>query len=110
MPAMTAAFASMRPEQVSDATPQLTVLQRTGGAIGAAVLAAVLQRSGVDALTPAARASAFDTTYWWALGVALLTLIPCTMLLRAERPRSTTAEDAEGAAAHSERVAEPVGV
>jgi EmrB/QacA subfamily drug resistance transporter len=110
MPAMTAAFASMRPEQVSDATPQITVLQRTGGAIGVAVLAAVLQRSGLDALTAEARASAFDTAYWWALGIALLTLIPCTMLLRAERPRRAAAEEAEGATAHSERVAEPVGV
>ena len=52
MPAMTAAFASMRPEQVSDATPQLTVLQRTGGAIGTAVLAVVLQRAGVDVHPP----------------------------------------------------------
>jgi EmrB/QacA subfamily drug resistance transporter len=110
MPAMTAAFASMRPEQVSDATPQLTVLQRTGGAIGTAVLAVVLQRAGVNSISPAARASAFGTAYWWALGIAALTLIPCTMLLRAERLRSATAEDAEGAAAHSERVAEPVGV
>ncbi|HWJ50328.1 MAG TPA: MDR family MFS transporter, partial [Solirubrobacteraceae bacterium] len=37
MPAMTAAFASLRPEQLSDATPQLNVLQRIGGAIGTAV-------------------------------------------------------------------------
>ncbi len=114
MPAMTAAFASMRPEQVSDATPQLTVLQRTGGAIGTAVLAVVLQRAGVGALTAEARAAAFDTAYWWALGIAALTLIPCTMLLRAERPRaadsSTTHAGAESTAAHAERAAEPVGV
>ena len=45
MPAMTAAFASLRPEQLSDATPQLNVLQRVGGAIGTAVLAVVLQRA-----------------------------------------------------------------
>jgi Major Facilitator Superfamily len=114
MPAMTAAFASMRPEQVSDATPQLTVLQRTGGAIGTAVLAVVLQRAGVDALTAQARASAFDTAYWWALGIAALTLIPCTMLLRAERPRAQDGEvlaaDADSVAAHPERIAEPAGV
>ncbi len=115
MPAMTAAFASMRPEQVSDATPQLTVLQRTGGAIGTAVLAVVLQRAGVDALTPEARASAFDTAYWWALGIAALTLIPCTMLLRAERPRDPAPATAGGdradveGAERPERVPEPVG-
>ena len=46
VPAMSAAFASLRPEQLSDATPQLNVLQRIGGAIGTAVLAVVLQRAG----------------------------------------------------------------
>ncbi|MCL2769200.1 MAG: DHA2 family efflux MFS transporter permease subunit, partial [Solirubrobacterales bacterium] len=45
MPAMSAAFAAMRPEQLSDATPQMNVLQRLGGAIGTAVLAVVLQRA-----------------------------------------------------------------
>ena len=45
MPAMTAAFASLRHDQLSDATPQLNVLQRIGGAIGTAVLAVVLQRA-----------------------------------------------------------------
>src|SRR5207248_4686257 len=33
MPAMSAAFASLRPEQLPDATPQMNVLQRVGGAI-----------------------------------------------------------------------------
>ena len=57
MPAMTAAFASLRPEQLSDATPQLNVLQRIGGAIGTAVLAVVLQRaSGRRTLGHASRA------------------------------------------------------
>ena len=70
MPAMSAAFAAMRPEQISDATPQINVLQRTGGAIGTAVLAVVLQRAGAHAHSPAELASAFDTAYWWALGIA----------------------------------------
>ncbi|MGA9316279.1 MAG: DHA2 family efflux MFS transporter permease subunit, partial [Solirubrobacteraceae bacterium] len=49
MPAMSAAFSAMRPDQISDATPQINALQRTGGAIGTAVLAVVLQRAGVGA-------------------------------------------------------------
>ncbi len=115
MPAMTAAFGAMRPEQISDATPQINALQRSGGAIGTAILAVVLQRAGAHAHSPAELASAFDTAYWWALGIAALSLIPCTMLLRAERPRAgdslATHSDAEGAAGHhAERVAEPVGV
>ena len=43
MPAMTAAFSVLRPEQVNHATPQLTVLQRVGGSIGTAILSVVLQ-------------------------------------------------------------------
>ena len=86
MPAMTAAFASLRPEQLSDATPQMNVLQRVGGAIGTAVLAVVLQRAGgACALARRRSPSAFDTAYWWALGIAALSLIPCVVLLRAEQ-------------------------
>ncbi len=87
MPAMSAAFSAMRSDQISDATPQINALQRTGGAIGTAVLAVVLQRSAVHAHTLAGVAHAFDTAYWWALGIAALSLIPCLMLLRAERPQ-----------------------
>ena len=44
MPAMAAAFASLKRSELSSATPQLNVLQRVGGSIGTAVLAVVLQR------------------------------------------------------------------
>jgi EmrB/QacA subfamily drug resistance transporter len=106
MPAMTAAFASMRPEQLSDATPQINVLMRLGGAIGTAILAVVLQRASAGAHTPAELASGFDTAYWWGLGIAVLSLIPCVVLLRAERSRPK----AEGVAGHAEALAEPVGI
>jgi EmrB/QacA subfamily drug resistance transporter len=94
MPTMTAAFTSLRTDQLSDATPQMNVLQRLGGAIGTAVLAVVLQRAAVGAHTSAALAGAFDTAYWWSLGIAALSLIPCIVLLRAEgqTPSITPAE------------------
>jgi EmrB/QacA subfamily drug resistance transporter len=106
MPAMTAAFASLRPEQLSDATPQLNVLQRIGGAIGVAVLAVVLQRASGHAHTPSELAGAYDTAFWWSLGIALLALIPTVVLLRAENPRARLS----GAAAGAEAAAEPLGV
>jgi len=102
MPAMTAAFASMRPDQLSDATPQINVLMRLGSAIGVAILAVVLQRSSGGAVTHPAHA--FDTAYWWGLGIAALSLIPCLMLLRAERPR------AGEAVATADATVEPIGV
>ena len=40
---MTAAYALLRPEQVTHATPQLTTLQRVGGSMGTAMLTVVLQ-------------------------------------------------------------------
>jgi EmrB/QacA subfamily drug resistance transporter len=90
MPAMTAAFAAMRPEQLSDATPQINVVMRLGSAIGVAILAVVLQRaSGHVAVHPA---HAFDSAYWWALGIAASAFIPCLMLLRAERPTARGVE------------------
>jgi dipeptide/tripeptide permease len=104
MPAMTAAFASLRPDQLSDATPQLNVLQRIGGAIGTAVLAVVLQRASGHALIKPA--SAFATAYWWSLGIAVLSLVPCLVLLRAENPR----EKPSRAASAAESSAEPLGV
>jgi EmrB/QacA subfamily drug resistance transporter len=92
MPAMTAAFAVLRPDQLSDATPQLNVVMRLGSAVGVAVLAVVLQRSSTHAHGKVALAHAFAHTYWWGLGIALLALIPCVLLLKAERPEQTKAE------------------
>jgi EmrB/QacA subfamily drug resistance transporter len=100
MPAMTAAFSVMRPDQLSDATPQLNVVMRLGSAIGVAVLAVVLQRESVHAGTHEALGHAFAHTYWWGLGIAVLSLVPCLALLKAERPAQTAAQ----AASEGERV------
>jgi EmrB/QacA subfamily drug resistance transporter len=107
MPAMAAAFAAMRPSQLADATPQINVLMRLGGAIGTALLAVALQRAATGhAPTPSALAHAYDTAYWWALGISLMSLIPCVMLLRAERPRAAPAHEGHA----GEAAPEPMGV
>ncbi|MGO9322012.1 MAG: MDR family MFS transporter [Solirubrobacteraceae bacterium] len=106
VPAMSAAFASLRPDQLSDATPQLNVLQRIGGAIGTAVLAVVLQRASAGAHTATHLAHAFDKAYWGSVGIAALSLIPCLVLLRAENPRARM----DQAASNAEAAAEPLGV
>ncbi len=105
MPAMTTAFASLRPDQLSDATPQLNVLQRIGGAIGTAVLAVVLQRASGHSPSVTHLAHAFNTAYWWSFGTAALGLIPCVVLLRAENPRARLSRDA----ANAEAAIEPLG-
>jgi len=110
VPAMSVAFASMRPEQLSDASPQLNVVQRLGGAIGTTVLAVVLQRSTGTLHTPAKLASAFGTAYVWSLALSMLALIPCVMLMRAERPGMRTEEGAaDRATTAGETGVEPLG-
>jgi EmrB/QacA subfamily drug resistance transporter len=108
VPAMSVAFAAMRPDQLSDATPQLNVVQRLGGAIGTAVLAVVLQRASGKAPTTAHLAHAFDSAYWWSLAIAALAVVPCVVLLRAEGPRRRKGQQQAGVAA-AEAGIEPLG-
>ncbi len=54
-------------------------------------------------------ASAFGTAYWWALGIAALSLIPVIVLLRAEGP--TEEQHApDRAEERAEELVEPIGV
>jgi EmrB/QacA subfamily drug resistance transporter len=92
MPAMTAAYARLEPEDIAHATPQLTVLQRIGGSIGIALLTVVLQNGLDGAHTPAAAASAFGHTYVLVLALTLVAAIPAYVLARAERRRPHAAE------------------
>jgi MFS family permease len=85
MPAMAAAFAALDRSELAHATPQLNVLQRVGGSIGTAVLAVVLQRALVGANTLAAQASAYGTAFWASAGLTALAIVPCMILVRAER-------------------------
>jgi EmrB/QacA subfamily drug resistance transporter len=88
MPAMAAAFAALEPHELSDATPQMNILQRVGGSIGTAVLAVVLQRALIDAhhpLTSSGVAGAYSAAFWWSLGITALAILPSIVLLRAER-------------------------
>jgi EmrB/QacA subfamily drug resistance transporter len=85
MPTMTAAFASLRRSELSDATPQLNVLQRIGGSLGTAVLAVVLQRALVGARTVDAMAAAYGTAFWASAALAAAGFVPCILLIRAER-------------------------
>jgi Major Facilitator Superfamily len=110
MPAMAAAYATIGREQVPRATPMLNVLQRVGGSLGTAVLAVVLQRQivaelggggggrgagaggSVGAISDAAReraagplATAFAHTYWWAMAMTALAIVPAAVLAVTER-------------------------
>jgi EmrB/QacA subfamily drug resistance transporter len=85
MPAFTAAYASLDRSELADATPQLNVLQRLGGSIGTAVLAVVLQRALASQHTLAGQAAGYGTAFWASAGLTAFAIIPCALLLRAER-------------------------
>lgn len=97
MPAMTAAYTVLRPDQVADATPQLTTLMRVGGSIGTAILTVILQ-SQLTSAGPGASADAladgFSATFAWVMGITIVAMLPTIVLAASER-RSRTRQVAE---------------
>jgi MFS family permease len=108
MPAMAAAFAALERSELAHATPQLNVLQRVGGSIGTAALAVVLQRALSGAHSPQDAAGAYGTAFWFATGLTALAIVPCIILLRAERAARAAKDD--GVAPPPELVAEAVAI
>jgi EmrB/QacA subfamily drug resistance transporter len=116
MPSMAAAYATLDRGQIPRATSALNVLQRVGGSIGTALLAVVLQHQIVSGLgdragagggtlqrlpdTVRARvaeplAGAFAHTFWWAVGLGVLALVPTAILAVTQR-RARRAEGVQG--------------
>jgi EmrB/QacA subfamily drug resistance transporter len=93
MPSMAAAFAVLKPDEIHDASPQLSVIQRVGGSVGTAILAVILSHNIADASTSAGGASAgkqgmaraFGNTFWWALGITAAAAVPAAFLMVSER-------------------------
>jgi EmrB/QacA subfamily drug resistance transporter len=86
MPAMAAAFAVLRPDEVPRATSALNALQRIGGSIGTALLAVVLQhQTRVLSASGEPLTAAFGHTFAWAVALTLLALAPAAVLALSER-------------------------
>jgi len=105
---MAAAYATLTYADVPRATSALNVLQRVGGSVGTALLAVVLQHqittqlAGVGGNAPAGGgvlqrvpadvraeiadplATAFGNTFWWAVGMSAVALIPAVILVRSQ--------------------------
>jgi EmrB/QacA subfamily drug resistance transporter len=112
-PTMSAAYYSLRRDQVPRATTALNIIQRIGGSVGVAVLAAVLTReitwrlSGsigshvIGAQLPGALrervaeplAAAFGSSFWWSFGMIAAGLIPALMLPRRPAGAEDSASD-----------------
>jgi len=85
VPAMTAAYYDLRPEQIPRATSALRIFQQIGASFGTAVLALILQHqtSSHAAAGNAGLTTAFGNTFWWAVGFTALAFIPALLLPRA---------------------------
>jgi MFS family permease len=114
MPSMAAAYATLERAAVPRATSALNVLQRVGGSVGTAFLAVILQgrikanlpgpgggQNTIRQLPDALRqrvaeplAHAFAQTFWWAVALMAMALIPAGVLAVLSRPRR--AEPPEG--------------
>jgi EmrB/QacA subfamily drug resistance transporter len=89
---MAGAFRGVQPNDVPDASTTTRIVQQVGGSFGAAVLAVILAHGLLThGATVAARAAAFGTAFWWAIGVAVLALIPALFLPSTVKARSARA-------------------
>ncbi|HEX4222337.1 MAG TPA: DHA2 family efflux MFS transporter permease subunit [Pseudonocardiaceae bacterium] len=80
LPPSIVAFKAVRTDQLPDATTQISIVQRVGGAIGGAVFTVVLSEH-----LAADRLHAFQLTFWLLAGTAALTLVLSGLLYRAGR-------------------------
>lgn len=84
VPAMTASYIGLRNDQIPRATTAVRIFQQVGGSLGTAIFAVILQHqiahpSGA-ADGHAAIAAASGTTFWWALGLTALAVVPALLL------------------------------
>jgi EmrB/QacA subfamily drug resistance transporter len=91
MPAGTAAYKAVTTGQLPDATAQVNILMRLGGALGGALFATILAVQLVNG-----PAVAFHTAFWWLTAASLLGLLSAACLARAERHQQTPDADHKG--------------
>ena len=83
---MAGAYRDLATTAVPGATVAATIVVRVGSALGAAILAVVLQilmrhaASAPAGAGGAALAPAFAHSFWWAFGIAAITLLPALLV------------------------------
>ena len=82
---MAGAYRDLPTAAIPGATVAATIMVRVGSALGAAILAVVLQilmrhAGSVAGAGGAALAPAFAHSFWWAFGIAAITLLPALLI------------------------------
>jgi len=91
-PLIAAGYSTLRRESIPQATTTFNILNRVGGSIGTAVLAVILVRGlAGGAQTPARVASAYGTTFWWALACTAVTSVTAAFLPGAKAMKAALA-------------------
>jgi len=89
---MAGAFQGLERSEVPDASSATRIMQQVGGAFGAAILVVILssQATAHAAAGLAGLATAFDHTFWWTTGFAVLAFVPALLLPGRTRPDAGT--------------------
>lgn len=81
VPPTVAAYAAVSSDDLPDATTQVNILQRVGGALGGAVFAVII----ADGVATSGPERAFSETFWWLTGSSVLALIFAVWLRATQR-------------------------
>lgn len=84
-PVIAAAMAAVGRDQLDDASAQVNIVSRVGGALGSAVAVAILTSGLPSATSRGTVTSAFHTVFWWLTGASLLALAGAARLVVAQR-------------------------
>jgi len=87
---MVGAFTGLAKEQVPHASSATRILQQVGGSFGTAVLTVILELQLTGPGHGAGLVTAFDRTFWWAIGFTVAGALPA-LLLRRPAPAGKTA-------------------
>jgi EmrB/QacA subfamily drug resistance transporter len=83
MAVMVGAYVDLGHAEIPHGGGITRIMQQLGGSFGAAVLAVILQRQ----LAGHTGATAFANTFWWALALSVLAVVPALLLPRPRRGR-----------------------
>jgi MFS family permease len=77
VPVMVCIYDGLDTKDAAQGTVSSRMFMQIGSALGTAVLAIVLSHVLANAETPF---SAFNTVYWWAVGITVLCAVPAALL------------------------------
>jgi len=95
MPVVALALSRASSYQLPDATAQVNVLSRVGGALGSALFVVLLADGLTVGATDSTVLGAFHTTFWWLTGASLAALVAVGWLVAEPRRARTLARHDE---------------